>query len=145
MNGLVLLDTGVVLHVVRGNATGRRIAAAMNLSRGLERPLISIVSVGEALGFAQHRGWGEDKTMRLRAHLDQLVPIDINDEAVLEAYAAMHNHLVRKGRALSDNDIWIAACALAASATLITTDKDFDPLHGEFIQRVYFDSNDKVS
>jgi hypothetical protein len=31
------------------------------------------------------------------------------------------------------------ACAWAASATLITTDKDFDPLHGEFIQRVYFE------
>ncbi len=145
MNGLVLLDTAVILHVVRGNETARRIDAAMNLSRRPERPLISIVSVGEALGFAEYRGWGEDKTTRLRALLEHLVPIDINSEIVLEAYAAMHAHLVRKGRVLSDNDIWIAACALAASATLITTDKDFDPLNGEFIQRVYFDSKDKAT
>lgn len=145
MNGLVLLDTAVILHIVRGNETARRMDAAMSLSRRLERPLISIVSIGEALGFAQHRGCGEDKTTRLRALLEYLVPIDINSEIVLESYAAMHAHLVRKGRILSDNDIWIAACARAASATLITTDKDFDPLDGEFIQRVYFDSKEKAS
>ncbi|XYH97448.1 PIN domain-containing protein [Sorangium sp. So ce1128] len=59
---------------------------------------------------------------------------------MFDAYAAMHAYLVRKGRKLSDNDVWIAACARATSATLITTDKDFDPLHGEFIQRFYFES-----
>ncbi|WP_437334662.1 PIN domain-containing protein [Sorangium sp. So ce394] len=139
MTGLVLLDTVVVLHLVRGNETGRAIDAAMRLGKRAERPLISVVTVGEALAFAQYRGWGEDKTERLRALLGQLVPIDIHDEAVFEAYAAMHTYLVRKGKKLSDNDIWIAACARAASATLITTDKDFDPLHGEFIQRVCFE------
>ncbi|WP_433931786.1 PIN domain-containing protein [Sorangium cellulosum] len=140
MTGLLLLDTVVVLHLVRGNETGRRIDAAMSLSGRAERPLISIITVGEALGFAQYRGWGEDKLERLRAYLDQFVAIDIHDEGVFEAYAAMHAFLVRRGRKLSDNDIWIAACARAASATLITTDKDFDPLHGEFIQRIYFES-----
>ena len=140
MNGLVLLDTTVILHIVRGNETARRINAAMNLNGRPERPLISIVSIGEALGFAQYRSWGEDKMTRMRAILEHFVPIDINSQIVLEAYAAMHAHLVRKGRVLSDNDIWIAACAMAASATLITTDKDFDPLDGEFIQRLYFGS-----
>lgn len=144
MNGLVLLDTVVVLHFVRGNETAKRIDAAMHLTSRSERSLISIVTVGEALGFAQYRGWGESKKEQLRALLEQLVPIDINDEIVLEAYAAMHTYLVRKGRKLSDNDIWIAACARASSATLITTDKDFDPLDGEFIQRVYFESDDKA-
>ncbi|WP_437967185.1 type II toxin-antitoxin system VapC family toxin [Sorangium sp. So ce260] len=140
MTGLVLLDTVVVLHLVRGNETGGRIDAAMGLSARAERPFISIITVGEALGFAQYRGWGPDKTERLRAYLEQFVAIDINDEAVFEAYAAMHAYLVRNGRKLSDNDVWIAACARATSATLVTTDKDFDPLHGEFIQRIYFES-----
>ncbi|MGK3969980.1 type II toxin-antitoxin system VapC family toxin [Sorangium sp. So ce118] len=139
MTGLVLLDTVVVLHLVRGNDTGKAIDAAIRLS-ARERPLISIISVGEALGFAQYRRWGPDKTERLRAYLEQFVPIDINDEAVFDAYAAMHAYLVRNGRKLSDNDVWIAACARATSATLITTDKDFDPLHGEYIQRIYFES-----
>ncbi|XXY55077.1 PIN domain-containing protein [Sorangium sp. So ce269] len=140
MTGLVLLDTVVVLHLVRGNDTGKRIDAAIRLSARAERPLISTITVGEALGFAQYRGWGPDKTERLRAYLEQFVPIDINDEAVFDAYAAMHAYLVRNGRKLSDNDVWIAACARATSATLITTDKDFDPLHGEYIQRIYFES-----
>ncbi len=59
MTGLVLLDTVVVLHSVRGNETGRAIDAAVRLSKA-ERPLISVITVGEALGFAQYRGWGED-------------------------------------------------------------------------------------
>ncbi|WP_437755370.1 type II toxin-antitoxin system VapC family toxin [Sorangium sp. So ce1389] len=124
MTGLVLLDTVVVLHLVRGNDTGKRIDAATGLSTRAERPLISTITVGEALGFAQYRSWGPDKTERLRAYLEQFVPIDINDEVVFDAYAAMHAYLVRKGRKLSDNDVWIAACARATSATLITTDKD---------------------
>ncbi|XYH97447.1 hypothetical protein ACMHYB_58460 [Sorangium sp. So ce1128] len=56
MTGLVLLDTVVVLYLVRGNDTGKGIDAAIRLSARAERPLISIITVGEALGFAQYRG-----------------------------------------------------------------------------------------
>lgn len=30
---------------------------------------------------------------------------------------------------MGKNNLWIAACALATGATLLTTDKDFDHLH----------------
>jgi hypothetical protein len=33
------------------------------------------------------------------------------------------------------------ACAAAASAVLITTDKDFDALHGTHLTRMYFEPN----
>ena len=34
------------------------------------------------------------------------------------------------------NDIWIAACAAAYDAHLITTDDDFDHLVPDFLQRI---------
>jgi predicted nucleic acid-binding protein len=40
---------------------------------------------------------------------------------------------------VSDNDVWIAACTSAADATLLTTDRDFDPLVGRYLDRVWID------
>jgi tRNA(fMet)-specific endonuclease VapC len=51
----------------------------------------------------------------------------------------MDSFLKRNGRAVGDNDVWIAACASAADATLLTTDRDFDLLHGTYLDRVWID------
>jgi predicted nucleic acid-binding protein len=41
----------------------------------------------------------------------------------------------------SRNDLWIAAAAKAAGATLLTTDKDFDHLLGALLDGVYIDAS----
>lgn len=67
--------------------------------------------------------------------LDNLVTVDINHPKVIEAYVAIDLFSQRssKGaRNMGKNDLWIAACAKAADATLVTTDTDFahlDPHH----------------
>ena len=131
---LVLLDTSVVLHLLRGNETGQRIDTAMDLRARPERPLISVVSIGEALAFARYRNWGRERTSRLEAYLRELVVVDINNSAVLRKYADIHTFLVRQGRTVGNNDVWIAATAAATSALLVTTDGDFDPLHPEHVR-----------
>jgi tRNA(fMet)-specific endonuclease VapC len=35
--------------------------------------------------------------------------------------------------------LWIAATAHVTGATILTTDRDFDPLHGLFLQRDWVD------
>lgn len=63
--------------------------------------------------------------------LDNLVTIDINDRTVLQAYVDVQrfSRQVQGGsRELKANDAWIAACAKAADATLLTTDADFQHL-----------------
>jgi predicted nucleic acid-binding protein len=42
-------------------------------------------------------------------------------------------------RNMGKNDLWIAATASVQSATLITTDKDFDHLNGVFLPVIYVD------
>ena len=133
LSGLVLLDTNVVLFLVRGNDFGRRIDAEYHLLQRRERSLISVVTVGELLGFARYRSWGEGLVAELRAFIAELVIVDIN-EAVVERYALFHDLLLKNGKHAGQNDIWIAATAAVASATLITTDGDFEPLAGEHLK-----------
>jgi len=44
-------------------------------------------------------------------------------------------------RTIGDNDLWVAAVASVLNASLITTDKDFDVLHGVFLDRIFVDPN----
>lgn len=41
---------------------------------------------------------------------------------------------------MGKNDLWIAATASAIDATLITSDKDFDHLDGNYLTVGYYDS-----
>ncbi len=73
-----------------------------------------------------------------RPTVRQLVIVDIQT-AIIDKYAEIHSYLVESGKNVGDNDVWIAATAAAASALLITTDKDFEPLAGTFLQLSRFD------
>lgn len=134
---LLLLDTSIVLHLVRGNEVAERVDAAYALRTRVDRPLISIVTLGEARSFALQRAWGDAKSDVLEGLLRELTVVDIHNASVLAQYAKIDAFAKRNGRSLSDNDTWIAATAAAADAVLITNDKDFDVLHGQFIERIY--------
>ena len=136
---LLLLDTSIVIHLVRGGPIGQAIDGRFQLRARPERALVSVVTLGEAQAFARQRGWGEARIVRLRELLRELVPVNLSSQAVLERYAEISEFLRRNGRSLSDNDVWIAACASAAGATLLTTDRDFDPLAGQYVDRVWID------
>jgi predicted nucleic acid-binding protein len=136
---LLLLDTSVVLHLLRGKATGLAIDAAYSLRARPERPLVSVISVGEILSFAAQRGWGAGKVDQLKKLVEDLVVVDVWSSSVLQHYAAIDSFLVKIGRKVGDNDAWIAATAAATNAILLTTDKDFDPLDGHLITRIWFD------
>ena len=55
----------------------------------------------------------------------------------LESYALIDTYSHRVGISIGKNDLWIAASAHTTGATLVTTDKDFDHLHGKFLQRLW--------
>lgn len=138
-SGFILLDTSVLIHLLRASTLGSRIADEHSLKSRSERPLLSIVSVGEALAFAKKRSWGEPRTTRLRELLHQFVIVDIRPSDILEHYATLDAFCENTGKALGKNDLWIAATAAATGALLLTTDKDFDPLHERFLNRVWYD------
>ncbi len=76
-NALLLLDTNVILYLLRGKAAGRWITETYELGARVERPLVSVVSVGEILAIAERQGYGTDKRESLRKLLDELVVVNV--------------------------------------------------------------------
>ncbi|HEY6138112.1 MAG TPA: type II toxin-antitoxin system VapC family toxin [Thermoanaerobaculia bacterium] len=138
---LLLLDTNVVLHVVRGNEIGHRVDALFHIRHRADRPLISVVSIGECLALARQWNWGSEKRATLEQLLRELVVVDIQAREILERYAELHSWSRQHGRTLGDNDLWIAATAAAVNAHLITTDADFDSLHPQHVRRTYIETS----
>ena len=125
---LYLLDTNVVLALVRGQALGAFIDGKYGLRASKVRPFVCVVTLGEVRVLAHRNGWGSAKFEALEQALAQLVIIDINRPQVIDAYVALdlasQSH-PGGSRNMGKNDLWIAAAAKAAKATLLTTDNDF--------------------
>jgi predicted nuclease of predicted toxin-antitoxin system len=74
--------------------------------------------------------------------LDNVVTVEINHPSVIDAYVELD--LVSQvhpdgARNMGKNDLWIAAAARAAGATLLTTDNDFDHLIPDHLAGVVID------
>ena len=124
-----LLDTSVILHLVRGNALGQHIRDNYDLLHCQPRPLVCLVSLAEMRVLAELHGWGEPKRNALVAAFRSLTMVNINHPTVIDAYVKLdlcaRSH-PKGARQMGKNDLWIAACAAAANAYLLTTDKDFE-------------------
>lgn len=136
---IILLDTNILIHLVRNNRLSQSIESRFRLRSRIERPLVCVVTVGEILSFAKRLNWGATKMKALEDLLRELALLDIHSEEVLSKYAEVDFFLRRKGRTIEQNDIWIAATAIVAGAQLLTTDKDFDPLHPTHLDRIWID------
>ena len=137
-----LLDTNVVLTLVRGEALAAHIDSTFELRASKVRPLVSIVTHGEVRVLACRNGWGERKLAALQDALDNLVAVDVSHPDVLDAYVEIDIYSQNRpagARNMGKNDLWIAACAKAAGATLLTTDKGFSHLDPELLPVAYID------
>ncbi|HEX9580919.1 MAG TPA: type II toxin-antitoxin system VapC family toxin [Gemmatimonadales bacterium] len=130
---LILLDTNVVIELARDKASGKAIAATLDLAGRPERPLTSVVSLGEALALAEQWSWGDEKSGRLRELFRELVVVDLSFGKTPERYGRIAAYSRANGLGIGENDRWIAATAAEAEAHLVTTDQDFGPLDPTFI------------
>lgn len=132
----VLLDTGIIVHLCRSRAAAERLEERFGLLSRRAAPWVSVISVGEILAFAARNQWGAPKRQELVELLSNLVVVDINREAILDAYARLDVDLSTAGRRMGQqNDLWIAATASATGAVLLTTDRDFDELDPTHLRR----------
>ena len=124
-----LLDTSVILHLVRGKVLGQHIRDNYDLLHCQPRPLVCVVSLAEARVLAESNGWGAAKRNALDAAFRSLTVVNISHPSVIDAYVKLDLHARSHplgARRMGKNDLWIAACAVAANAFLLTTDKDFE-------------------
>jgi tRNA(fMet)-specific endonuclease VapC len=128
---LYLLDTNILLALIRGKDFGRKIEARFGLNSAKQKPLLSVVSCGEIRVLSELNSWGPAKKSVLEIALADLVIVDIHHPQVLEAYVLLDVASQRHSggaRNMGKNDLWIAACAAATSAILLTSDRDFEHL-----------------
>jgi predicted nucleic acid-binding protein len=84
-------------------------------------------------------GWGQQKTTQAHFLLSYFQRLSIDTDDVLQAYALIDTFSERSGCTMGKNDLWIAAVAHVAGASLLTTDKDFDHLDPLFLTREWVD------
>lgn len=83
---------------------------------------ISFVTLGELRFWGRKRKWAKKKWDDLSARLRSVIPVPY-DDAVCDVYAELKADLEAAGRTVADNDLWIAACAVRHSLTLITNNR----------------------
>ena len=138
-DGLLVLDTNVLVHLARGKAAGRKLDSDYGLSTAPYRPAVCIVTVGECMSIARYNNWGPKKQELLRELFRQLVVADINNPEVLDAYAEIDAWCRKTGRTMAKNDLWIAAVVRSQQGWLLTCDGDFSPLHPHIIEVEFVD------
>lgn len=101
-------------------------APAVEQMERATRLAIPTIALGELLSGFQKGS----RTRRNVARLEQFVEtFDVEwlevTRTVAERYAQIHDQLRRRGTPIPTNDLWIAACCLAAGAALLTSDPHF--------------------
>ena len=143
-----VFDTNILLIYLRDKNLAEFIDKKYNPLNHQNRPIISVVSVGEIKSLALKNSWGRKKQEKLTKFLKQFLIADINVETVLQKYAEIdafsQGKLIDKtiklsARNMGKNDLWIASTASVLDATLLTTDKDFMHLDNEYLKLAYID------
>ena len=138
---LLVVDTNVIVHYHRHNATGVLIEERFSFSTRPERPILSTIVEGEMRGLARKWNWGNGKLEALESLFTKFVRLDPGAPEIVKAYAELYCMAHDNCDPCGENDLWIAATALAVGAALLTCDKDFlwldpEPLVVHYIEQV---------
>jgi tRNA(fMet)-specific endonuclease VapC len=137
---LYLLDTNIFVHAIRGSSVWfNKVVPACDPMNASPRCIFSVVTEGELGSLALQLSWGSQKISQMGTLLGYFMRTDISDPTLLRYYATIDTYCKSSGFTLGKNDLWIAATASATGATLLTTDKDFNPLDGVFLNRIWID------
>jgi predicted nucleic acid-binding protein len=153
-----LLDTNILLGFTRRADWAQWAYETYELGNESTMVFTSVICRGELLALAEKNGWGSKKRESLVEVLNRFPTVDLNKEPILNHYAELdtwsHGRPVvdesrpappKPAVSMKQNDLWIAATAVATGAKLITTDTDFDHLDGVWLKRIFVDQSAKPS
>lgn len=124
-----LLDTNGFSDLMRADPQVEARLAALPAS---DRVVICTIVRGEILFGIQRLPSGRRRRdlETKAASLFAVIPCEPVPEAAGDHYATLKMDRLRLGLGLDENDLWIAATALALGAVLVTRDLDFSRLTG---------------
>jgi len=104
--------------------------------------MISVVVLGELESLYLRNNWGRRLIENLRIFLRKFLITDINSRDIIRRYGEIdafsqgklkEKRLGDSSRNMGKNDLWIAATASVTNSRLISSDKDFNHLKGEYL------------
>jgi tRNA(fMet)-specific endonuclease VapC len=119
MEARYLLDTNICIYI-RQNRPAEVLRRFQSLRPG--EAALSVITYGELLYGAAKSGNRAAAYERLRELVDFLPALDLPATAA-ETYGEIRASLESRGEMIGNNDLWIAAHALAAGLTLVTNNK----------------------
>lgn len=127
MEPLYLLDTNIVIYI-RQKRPEDLLRRFQKLREG--EAAISVITYGELMYGAQKSGQRAAAMERLQ-EVVLLLPALPLPETAAASYGKIRAELEAKGEMIGNNDLWIAAHALAADLVLVTNDeKEFRRVRG---------------
>jgi tRNA(fMet)-specific endonuclease VapC len=126
-----LLDTNICIYI-RQKRPDEVLRRFRRLRPG--EAALSVITYGELLYGAAKSLHREVALQRLR-ELIQLLPALAMPETAAENYGAIRADLEKRGEMIGNNDLWIAAHALAAKLILVTNnEREFRRIRGLKVQ-----------
>lgn len=133
MSDLYLLDTNILIHLIRDDRIGQKIKVKYAPFTRDPKPLICSVSEGELRSLGLQFLWGGQKLDKMEFAIGYFGRVPIEQPDVMNTYAVIDAYSKSQGIRMGKNDLWIAAIAFTTDARLITTDPDFDHLDPDFL------------
>lgn len=142
-----VLDTNIIILIGRSLDFQARLDKEFDLFDPEVVKLISVVTKGEIQVSTPPHIVGIKRSNRQQRALNTVSVIPVVEELV-DLYAEIDlfsrgkhptRPLTGSARIMGKNDIWIAATAAHYNAELITTDRDFEHLNGEFLTVHYLE------
>ena len=123
-----LLDTNIISYVVEERASVTRRLSRMSPAYRL---YASTITEGELLFGVENAP--PSRRPRLSADIAEALAdltVVAVDRTAAAAYAVIRHNLTSRGRIIPDNDLWIAAVAMANDYTLVSHDEGFTRIPG---------------
>ena len=95
---LFCLDTNILVHCVREDATWTEIREEYQLLLIEPTPVISIVTVGELRSLARQWRWGNVKLDRMEFALGYFRIMPVESPVIVDIYAEIDSHFQLRGR-----------------------------------------------
>lgn len=118
------MDTSAYAHLQRGNTEIR------TLLENADEMHLSPIVIGELLyGFKKGSKLDWNKSI-LSSYLDAGAIVHSITLETADIYADLYISLIKKGRPIPLNDIWIAAQSIEQGSVLLTFDRHFEVIDG---------------
>ena len=128
MNGSIL-DTNVIIRIIKGDI------AVANEVHKINQIRIPVIVMGELI-------FGAEKSQLKQSNKEKYVnfclsyPLLDVTKKVAEEYGKLKYVLQKSGNIMPENDMWIAATAIANDLQVVTQDRHFDLIKGLTVLKI---------